>query len=85
MQCGGSYGTGSYTTPIDQDLVNFEDYVAGVAYAEIGDGASLEEYKAQMLVARSFALTRSAAMGNGLGKKLEQENGQWILQISSAS
>ena len=83
MQCGGSYGTGSYTTPIDQDLVNFEDYVAGVAYAEIGDGASLEEYKAQMLVARSFALTRSAAMGNGLGKKLEQENGQWILQISS--
>ena len=83
MECGSPYGNGNYTTPIDQDLVNFEDYVAGVAYAEVGPSANEEVLKAQMVAARSFALARPTAMGNGHGKKLEQENGQWILQISS--
>lgn len=83
MQCGGAFGNGSYTTPIDQDLVDFEEYVAGVAYAEIGDYAPDEALKAQMVAARSYALARPTAMGNALGKKLEEENGQWILQISS--
>ncbi len=83
MQCGGDYGNGSYTTPIDQDLVPFEEYVAGVAYAEVGPSAHIEVLKAQMVAARSFALSRPTAMGNSRGLKLEQENGQWILQISS--
>lgn len=83
MECGGGYGSGSYNTPIDQDLVNFEDYVAGVAYAEVGPDAHVEALKAQMVAARSYALARPTAMGNALGKKLEQENGEWILQISS--
>lgn len=83
MECGGGYGNGNYNTPIDQDLVNFEDYVAGVAYAEVGPDANVEVLKAQMVAARSYALARPTAMGNALGKKLEQENGQWILQISS--
>lgn len=83
MECGSPYGNGSYTTPIDQDLVSFEDYVAGVAYAEIGDYAPDEAIKAQMIASRSFALARPTGMNNGLGKKLEEENGQWILQISS--
>ena len=83
MECASPYGNGNYNTPIDQDLVSFEDYVAGVAYAEIGDYAPDEAIKAQMIVARSFALARPTAMGNALGKKLEEENGQWILQISS--
>ena len=83
MQCAAPYGNGSYTTPISQDLVDFEKYVAGVAYAEVGDGAPIEQYKAQMVAARSFALSRPAGMGNSRGLKLEQENGQWILQISS--
>ena len=83
MQCGGEYGNGSYTTPIKQDLVDFEKYVAGVAYAEVGDGNPIEQYKAQMVAARSFALSRPAAMGNARGLKLAKENGQWILQISS--
>lgn len=83
MECGRPYGNGSYNTPINQDLVNFEDYVAGVAYAEVGPSASEEVLKAQMVVARSFALSRPTAMGNANGKKLVQENGQWILQISS--
>ena len=83
MQCAPPYGNGSYTTPISQELVDFENYVAGVAYAEVGDGAPIEQYKAQMVAARSFALSRPAGMGNSRGLKLEQENGQWILQISS--
>lgn len=83
MECGSPYGNGSYTTPIQQDLVDFESYVAGVAYAEIGTGAPDEAIKAQMVAARSFALSRPTAMGNSLGKKLEEENGQWILQIAS--
>ncbi len=83
MECGAPYGNGSYTTPIDQELVPFESYVAGVAYAEIGPSAPDEAIKAQMVVARSYALARPLAMNNAAGKKLEQENGQWILQISS--
>ena len=83
MECGSPYGNGSYSNAIQQDLVDFESYIAGVAYAEIGSGAPAEAIKAQMVVARSFALSRPTAMGNSLGKKLEQENGQWILQISS--
>lgn len=83
MECGSPYGNGSYTKAIDQDLVSFEDYAAGVAYAEIGDYAPIEAIKAQLVAARSFALSRPTSMGNGAGKKLEEENGQWILQISS--
>ncbi len=83
MECGSPYGNGSYQTPIDQDLVPFEDYVAGVANAEIGPSAPIEAIKAQMVAARSFALARPTGMGNSAGKKLEEENGKWILQISS--
>ena len=83
MECGSPYGNGTYGTPIDQDLVPFEEYVAGVAYAEVGPSAHIEVLKAQMVMARSFALARPTGMGNALGKKLEQENTQWILQISS--
>ena len=83
MQCEPPYGNGSYHTPVGPDLVDFEDYVAGVAYAEVGDSAPIEQYKTQMVAARSFALSRPATMGNARGLKLEQENGQWILQISS--
>lgn len=83
MECGSPFGNGSYSTPINQGLVDFESYIAGVAYAEIGPSAPAEALKSQMVAARSYALSRPAMMGNSLGKKLEQENGQWILQISS--
>lgn len=83
MECGRPYGNGTYGKAIDQDLVGFEDYVAGVAYAEVGPEANYEVLKAQMVAARSYALARPTAMNNALGKKLEEENGQWILQITS--
>ena len=83
MECGSPYGNGNDKTPINQDLVDFEDYVAGVAYAEVGPDANEEVMKAQMVAARSFALARPTSMGNAAGKKLEQENGKWVLQIAS--
>ena len=83
MQCAPPYGTGSYSTPVSNELVDFEMYVAGVAYAEVGDGAPIEQYKTQMVAARSFALSRPDSMGNSRSLKLDQENGQWVLQISS--
>lgn len=83
MECGQPYGNGNPTTPIDQDLVDFEEYAAGVAYAEVGASSDIEVLKAQMVAARSYALARPTVMSISSGKKLEQENGQWILQISS--
>lgn len=84
MQCSGRYGSGDWNLPLDgEELVPFEQYILGVAYQEIGPDAPDEAIKAQMVAARSFSLVRPTAMGNDNGKKLEQENGQWILQMSS--
>ena len=84
MECSGSFGSGSWNTPLaGEELVPFEQYVLGVAYQEIGPSAPDEAIKAQMVAARSFSLARPISMGNANGKKLEEENGQWILQLSS--
>ena len=83
MECGSPYGNGSYSTALNEPLVDFETYLAGVAYAEISSGAPKEAIKAQIVAARSYSLARPTAMNNSYGKKLEEENGQWILQISS--
>ena len=53
MQCGSPYGNGRYTTPIDQDMVPFEEYVAGVAYAEVGPSANMEVLKGVLEIAAS--------------------------------
>lgn len=83
MECGSPYGNGNNNKAIDQPLVDFENYVGGVTYAVMGTNAPAEAIKAQMVVARSFALARASS--NSSGKKLEQENNQWILQISSCA
>ena len=83
MECGPPYGTGNDNTPIDQPLVPFEDYIMGVAYGEVYTTYDDEAIKAQMVAARSYALSRATSVGNAGGKKLEQEDGEWILQISS--
>lgn len=84
MQCSGSFGSGNWNQPLaDEELVPFEQYVLGVAYQEIGPSSPDEAIKAQMVAARSFSLARPLAMGNANGKKLAEENGQWILQLSS--
>ncbi len=85
MQCGGKFGGGVWGQPLEgEELVPFEQYILGVAYQEIGPSAPDEAIKAQMVAARSYSLARPTAMGNALGKKLEQEaGGKWILQMAS--
>ena len=82
---GGEFGSGTWGEPLEgEELVPFEQYILGVAYQEIGPSAPDEAIKAQMVAARSYALARPTAMGNALGKKLEQESdGKWILQMAS--
>mgnify|MGYP004508055133 CR=1 FL=1 len=76
--CGGTTGQ-----PLaGEELVDFEKYVLGVAYAEIGDGAPEEAFKAQLVVARNFALTNSIAKARN---SLKQENGQWIMEITNCN
>ena len=85
MECGSPYGNGDNNKAIDQPLVDFENYVGGVTYAVMGTNAPAEAIKAQMVVARSYALARAGSSNSNSGKKLEQENNQWILQISSCA
>lgn len=77
LQCGD--GVRGQPIP-NEELVDFEKYILGVVYAENG-GAPAEAAKVQAIAARSYALTRPAAMGGAFNLKLEQEDGQWILQI----
>ncbi|MEG0026178.1 MAG: peptidoglycan DD-metalloendopeptidase family protein [Bacilli bacterium] len=77
--CGGEWGQ-----PIDgEELVDFEKYILGVTYAEIGDGSPIEAQKAQSIAVRSYSLTRPKAVNNSKGRKYVQENGQWILQLTN--
>ena len=56
----------------------------GVAYAE-NDGAPEEGYKAEALAAKSYALRRPDAMGYAAGLKIEEQNGQYILNIRNCT
>ena len=69
----------------NEQLIDFEDYITGVVYAEIGGANNLEAYRAQAVAARSYALTRPTTMRNAAGLKLYKEKGQWILQIRNCT
>lgn len=62
------------------NLVDFEKYILGVVYAEIGDGAPSEAAKAQAVAARSYAINRKT--GNS---GMVNEGGQWILEIRNCT
>lgn len=82
MTCG-DLGRGQ---PIPgEELVDFEKYITGVVYAEMGPGNNSEAYKAQAIAARTYALVRPKAMNGAFGLKLEEENGQTILQIRNCT
>ena len=81
---GHDFG-GTYGVPMENEsLIDFEHYVLGVNYGEIGTSYSLEAQKAFQVVVRSWSLSRPMSMGNSLGKKLEKENGQWVLQLCNS-
>lgn len=83
LMSAGGMCDGTYGQPIEgEELVPLEKYILGVTYAEHGS-APEEAFKAQLVIARSFVLTVADASGNAGGKKLVEENGQWILQITN--
>ena len=88
MQCGktsyNDYG-GTFGQPLEgEELVPFEKYALGVAYAEIGPGAPEEAFKAQMVAARSFILARPFDMGGW--RTLKQEpDGKWVIQVAACT
>lgn len=65
------------------NLVDFEKYVLGVTWGEYSSGNS-EAEKAMLVAARSYALARPYSMGFAGGRKLAQENGQWILALQNS-
>lgn len=90
MQCGSYNGHdagGQWGEPLEgEELIPFEKYILGVAYQEIGASAPAEAFKAQMIASRSFILARPTQMGSATSwRKLEQENGNWILQVASCT
>ena len=61
--------------------IDFEKYVLGVVFAEIGN-TNLDEYaKCQAVAARSYALTRPFEMGNKGNTKWEKNGDNWILHL----
>ncbi len=83
LMSAGGMCDGTYGQPIEgEELVPLEKYILGVAYAE-NENAPEEAFKAQLVVARSFVLSVADASGNAGGKKLVEEDGQWILQITN--
>lgn len=82
MKCKDE-GRGS---PIEgEELVDFEKYILGVVYAEVGAESNPETQKSQAVAARSYALTRAKSMGNSAGTSLKEEDGQWILSIRNCT
>lgn len=78
-----SFCDGTDNVPIEgEDLIDFETYILGVVYGEIGGGINEEHAKVQAIAARSFILDRAIRGGNKAnGVKLEKEAGGWVLQV----
>lgn len=80
-----SWDSSDSPSPIaGEELIDFEKYILGVSYGE-NDGAPEEGIKAQAVAARSVSLVRPINMGGDFNLKLEQENGQWILQLRNCT
>ena len=90
MQCGtydGHNAGGQWGNTLEgESLIPFEKYILGVAYQAIGPDAPEEAIKAQMVAARSYILARPTQKGSETKwRKLEKENGMWVLQVASCS
>ena len=88
MQCGTGSGHnygGTWGQPLlNEELIPFEKYILGVAYAEIGSSAPDEAIKAQMVAARSDILARPFDMGGWRTLKQESD-GKWVLQVAACT
>ena len=79
LQCSD----GKIGEPIEgEELVDFEKYILGVVYAEIGGGAGAGA-KAQAIAARSYALTRVNENGETGPKR--QDDGTWVIPLRNCT
>lgn len=80
LNCDFTEDGGKSGEPIaSEELIDLEDYVAGVVSQEIGNDAPEEAIKAQAIAVRSYALTRMS------GQRLKKENGKWILEMKTCT
>lgn len=68
----------------DDRLIDFDKYILGVAYQEVGGGTdsiSEQVFKAQAIAARSYALTRGKKMAGVKALQITEENGYTVVNI----
>ena len=68
----------------DDRLIDFDKYILGVAYQEVGGGTdSINEqvFKTQAIAARSYALTRGKKMAGVKALQITEENGYTVVNI----
>lgn len=72
-------------TPLEgEELVEFENYVLGTTYQEIGPEAAKEAAKAQAIAVRSYTLTRGKVMGGEIGK-ISTEGENTVIQMRACT
>lgn len=68
----------------DDRLIDFDKYILGVAYQEVGGGTdsiSEQVFKAQAIAARSYALTRGKKMAGVKALQITEEDGYTVINI----
>lgn len=68
----------------DDRLIDFDKYILGVAYQEVGGGTdsiSEQVFKTQAIAARSYALTRGKKMAGVKALQITEENGHTVVNI----
>lgn len=68
----------------DDRLIDFDKYILGVVYQEVGGGTdsiSEQVFKAQAIAARSYALTRGKKMAGVKALQITEENGYSVINI----
>lgn len=68
----------------DDRLIDFDKYILGVAYQEVGGGTdsiSEQVFKTQAIAARSYALTRGKKMAGVKALQITEENGYTVVNI----
>lgn len=68
----------------DDRLIDFDKYILGVAYQEVGGGTdsiSEQVFKAQAIAARSYALTRGKKMAGVKALQITEEGGHTVINI----
>ncbi|MEG1145929.1 MAG: SpoIID/LytB domain-containing protein [Bacilli bacterium] len=67
------------------ESIDFEKYILGVTYAEVGDGQPDEAWKCEAIAARSYSLARPFSMGNTKYTNWSKSGDNWILTLRGST